>query len=34
MRSIGVAWGFRGADGLADADLLVHTPAELAALFP
>jgi phosphoglycolate phosphatase len=33
MRSIGVAWGFRGADGLADADLLVQTPAELAALF-
>ncbi len=31
MRSIAVTWGFRGVDALRGAELIVHTPAELAA---
>jgi phosphoglycolate phosphatase len=34
MRCIAVAWGFRGIDALRGAELVVHTPAELAAQFP
>jgi phosphoglycolate phosphatase len=33
MHSIGAAWGFRGAEGLEDAEIVVHTPDELPALF-
>jgi phosphoglycolate phosphatase len=33
MRSIAVTWGFGGADALQGAELVVHTPDELVALF-